>query len=279
MTDRHPPWPFWVVGTAKYDIADLAQSPYRLLMAANKTETTRKLVSKALRAAVRSTSAVGAKAAEYAAKTASDLTRRFEPPSRDNWYPCAASRCEAVSDAILNDKRGTSERVVHVAAGKLGAFGVPAAIFSTAALIGTASTGTAIGSLSGAAFTSAALAWVGGSVALGGVILGVAAAAGGIGAVIGAGWVAKKYVFGKKRTKADLDERERRTLMLVLRLRSHFGTRSGLAASSSQSRPGRFTMMRLSPFAMICWNTGSPPQAGRTWSASGCTKRLTDSKP
>src|SRR5690606_4048469 len=139
-----------------------------------------------------------AKGAAYVRGKAEEIRRRHAPLSEQNFYGIAADSCEAVSDAILNDKPGTSERLVRVAAGKLGFAGLPAAIFSTAALLGTASTGTAIGSLSGAAFTSAALAWIGGSVAVGGVIIGVATVAGGIGAAVGAGWAAKKYFFGQK---------------------------------------------------------------------------------
>lgn len=159
-------------------------------------------------------------AAGYLGDKVQDAQRRRGPPSEQDWYLAAATSCEGVSDAILRDKSGTSERVVRAAAGKLGAIGVPAAIFSVAALIGTASTGTAIGSLSGAAFTSAALAWIGSSVAVGGIIVGVAAVAGGIGAAVGASWVARKALYGKKRDKAELVEQERRIVdaCLVLAL-------------------------------------------------------------
>lgn len=177
-----------------------------------------KTAMKALRIATGLTYTGTRQAAEYAGTKVSDWKRRFESPSEDNWYLYAADSCEGVCDAILNNKAGTSERIVRTAAGKLGMIGVPAAIFSTATLIGTASTGTAIGSLSGAAFTSAALAWVGGSVVLGSVIVGVAAVAGGIGAVFGVGRLAKTYVFGKLRMKADLDEQERRIVDASLAL-------------------------------------------------------------
>lgn len=48
-----------------------------------------------------------------------------------------------------------------------------AALLGAAATFGTASTGTAIGALSGAASMSAALAWIGGSVVGGAVIMGM----------------------------------------------------------------------------------------------------------
>ena len=153
---------------------------------------------------------IGAEAKDFMAEKVAAGRRSLGTLSSENWYTQAAESCESVGDALLRPKKGTSQRIVSVAAGKLGMIGVPAAIFSTAAMLGTASTGTAIGTLSGAAFTSAALAWVGGSVAVGAVILTVAGIAGGVGAAIGAGWVGKKYLFGKKRHRSDLDDRERR---------------------------------------------------------------------
>lgn len=138
-----------------------------------------------------------------------------------NWYIKAAISCENTVDAMLNQKRGTSERVVKAMATKFGAAGATAGIFSIASLLGTASTGTAISSLSGAAFQSAALAWIGGSVATGGlVVLGVAAV-GGIAAYFGARHGLAKFI-GKKRNKAMLDEQERRVVETCLFLATSF---------------------------------------------------------
>jgi hypothetical protein len=161
---------------------------------------------------------VGTKAKRFAAEKVADGRRLLAPLSSENWYTQAAASCEAAGDALLREKKGATQRIVSVAAGKLGVIGVPAVIFSTAALLGTASTGTAIGSLTGAAFTSAALAWVGGSVVIGTVILTVAGIAGGVGAAIGAGWVGKKYLFGNRRRRSELDDRERRILEACLAL-------------------------------------------------------------
>lgn len=147
-----------------------------------------------------------------------DLVQNLEPVTDNNWYGRAAESCEQVSDAILREKSGISGRIVKGIAGKLGFVGTTAGMFSVASLLGTASTGTAIGSLSGIAFKSAALAWIGGSVAIGSIILGVAATAGGIGALAGAGWVSKRYLWGKKRQKSELDVQEQRVLDTCLAL-------------------------------------------------------------
>lgn len=135
-----------------------------------------------------------------------------------SWNGHAARACEELGDAVLMDKPGTGQKIVKFTAAKLGFAGAPAALLATASLLGTASTGTAIGSLSGAAFTSAALAWIGGSVAMGSIILGVATVAGGMGAALGAGYTAKKLIFGKKREQTELSEQEKRILDASLAL-------------------------------------------------------------
>lgn len=175
-------------------------------------------IGRAVRESRRMLGAEGRRAGAYAAKKVSEIERARAPLSRDNWYHRAATACEAVGDAILNSKPGTSQRVVKVAAGKLGMIGVPAALMTVASVLGTASTGTAIGTLSGAAFNSAALAWVGGSMAVGGLIVAIAGVAGGLGALLGAGWVGQKYLFGRKRKETDLNGQERRILEASLAL-------------------------------------------------------------
>ncbi len=148
--------------------------------------------------------------------------KKYEPLSADNWFLKAAIACERASDAVLREEKGASTRVAKGVAGKLGAVGTSVGIFSIASILGTASTGTAIGSLSGAAFTSAALAWVGGSVFMGSIILGIATIAGGVGAVVGAGWASKKYLFGKRRNKTELEEQEQKLIDACLSLAAAF---------------------------------------------------------
>lgn len=151
-----------------------------------------------------------------------NYSSKCEPLSDVNWFAKAAAACEDASDAVLREEKGASSKVAKGVAGKLGAAGTSVGIFSIASLLGTASTGTAIGSLSGAAFTSAALAWVGGSVFMGSIILGVATIAGGIGAVLGAGWVYKNYLYGKKRDKSELEQKEQNIIDACLSLAMAF---------------------------------------------------------
>lgn len=148
------------------------------------------------------------------ANTKSDL----EPLSDENWYKRSAEACEDVRDSLLREESGFSKRAVKGIAGKLGFAGTGAGIFSLASLLGTAGTGTAIGSLSGAAFTSSALAWVGGSVIAGTAIVGAASIAGGIGAVLGVGWLKRKYISGETREKSVLEIQEQRVLDVCLSL-------------------------------------------------------------
>lgn len=151
---------------------------------------------------------------EKIANTKSDL----EPLSNENWYKRSAEACEDVRDSLLREESGFSKRVVKGIAGKLGFAGTGAGIFSLASLLGTAGTGTAIGSLSGAAFTSSALAWVGGSMIVGTAIVGAASIAGGVGAVLGVGWLKRKYISGETREKSELEIQEQRVLDVCLSL-------------------------------------------------------------
>ena len=163
---------------------------------------------------------------DYFKEKASEGIRRLkklqEPPSDANWYERSASACEDVVDSMLGEISGTSSKITKALAGKLGFAGTSVGIFSIASLLGTASTGTAIGTLSGAAFTSASLAWLGGSVMMGSVIIGVASIAGGIGAVLGAGWVFRKYVFGPKKEKSELLIKEQNIIDVCLSLATAF---------------------------------------------------------
>lgn len=143
---------------------------------------------------------------QFVRQRLSNPWKKPEPLTEENWYSQAASACEAVSDAILIENKGSSARLVKTVTGKLGVAGATAGMFSIASLFGAASTGTAIGSLSGAAFHSAALAWLGGSVAVGATIVGGIGVATAIGAVFGV----QKYFVGRKRKKDSLDEQERR---------------------------------------------------------------------
>ncbi|MEZ5482343.1 MAG: hypothetical protein R3E73_09235 [Porticoccaceae bacterium] len=116
---------------------------------------------------------------------------------------------EELQDAITRKESGTAARRTTQLAAKVGAGTATSSVMmGLAGLFGSASTGTAIGTLSGAAFTSSALAWIGGTVATGGAIVSGAGIAVGVGSFFGAKWAWQKYLSGKPREDSDLTEEE-----------------------------------------------------------------------
>jgi uncharacterized protein YcfJ len=82
-----------------------------------------------------------------------------------------------------------------------GAFGL--------ASLGTASTGTAIGTLSGGALTNASLAWIGGSIFTGTIVV--------IGGAVASGYIATKLYNGKMR-QGDIQDNEKEIISTCLYL-------------------------------------------------------------
>lgn len=116
-------------------------------------------------------------------------------------------------DSVMRHKRGTALEIAAQVATKVGTtVAFSGALLGAAAMFGTASTGTAIGTLSGAAFTNAALAWIGGSVAFGAAIMGVGAIAVGVPAVITTKWAIRKHVSAPPRKEENLTNDEARYL-------------------------------------------------------------------
>lgn len=126
--------------------------------------------------------------------------KEYGPITDENWNLRAAKTCEIIADTLLNKRDGFTEQATSLVARKVGFLGLPAAVFSFAGIFGTASTGTAIGTLSGAALNSATLAWIGGSVLTGGVVL---AGVGVVGAAYGP--KAYRYARGKFQSEASID--------------------------------------------------------------------------
>lgn len=149
----------------------------------------------------------GEAAFDYSVDQAHRLKLRKSSFSQEKFYEKASLLLQETIDALLNQKQGTSSRVVRGLAAAFGSASATAGVFGIASLLGTASTGTAIASLSGAAFNSAALAWIGGSVATGAWIVASLAVVGAIG-----GRFAMRRVLGKKRKQKNLDEQERRVI-------------------------------------------------------------------
>jgi hypothetical protein len=118
---------------------------------------------------------------------------------------------ELLQESFLWLKKGQAAKITTQLSAKLLTTSATSWILlSTAALFGTASTGTAISSLSGVAFTNAALAWWGGSVAAGAAIVGSASATVGLAmtVIVGYGW--RRFISGSGRKEKTLTEIEAR---------------------------------------------------------------------
>lgn len=173
-----------------------------------------------------SITAKGTKSAAGAGQRYIDKQRTLiAEPSATNFYKKAAMTCEATVDALLNQKDGTAERIVRGLAAKLGAAGATVGIFSIASIFGTASTGTAISSLSGAAFNSAALKWIGGSMAVGGPIVALVGLIGGGLAYFFTRMFLRKFT-GKKRNAKQLDDQESNVINTLMLLAASFRQQS-----------------------------------------------------
>jgi len=168
----------------------------------------------------------GSAVKDHAVAKFAEFELRHSDYTKENFFEKGATALEDLVDALLIEKRGASARIVKALSVKLAAAGTTAGLFSIASILGTASTGTAISSLSGAAFNSAALAWIGGSVATGGWIVLGAAAAGGVVAYFGSRTVISKWT-GKRRKKKSLDPQEKRFVETCLMLATAFRERAG----------------------------------------------------
>ena len=122
--------------------------------------------------------------------------------------------CEFAARELAEARKAATGAGAGLAAGASVAFMAPTAAMWVATTFGTASTGTAISTLSGAAATNAALAWLGGgSVAAsgGGMVAGKAllALAGPVGwTIAGATLLSSIIVFSTKKTKLNKQKNE-----------------------------------------------------------------------
>lgn len=124
----------------------------------------------------------------------------------------------AAISQVSSRRARRARRVAQIATGKITGAATIGGMLMFISAFGSASTGTAIGALSGAAATSAQMYWIGS-------IFGVGAVAGAIilpviGAVLGliAVFVISRAVFGRPRKPAKMQEFEVRALFASLRL-------------------------------------------------------------
>ena len=114
---------------------------------------------------------------------------------------------EDVCTSILQSKRNISQDILI---GKLSFVGTTVGVSSLVSAIGTAGTGTAIATLSGAASTNAILAWIGGSVLVGSTIL--------TGGAIAAALTTVYIWNGKERKYDELDQFEKEIITASIKL-------------------------------------------------------------
>ncbi len=134
------------------------------------------------------------------------------------WFENTADDLTDIFAAIMHIKPSHANRVVNAVVAKLGGVGTAAGVYGVASLVGTAGTGTAISTLSGAALNSATLAWLGGSVFTGTIVLfGIAA--------IG-GWSVMRLWTGKPRKYEELTEKEQNIANACVNLSKAFKEQS-----------------------------------------------------
>ena len=142
-----------------------------------------------------------------------DLLKRNEEDPLLAESQSTISSLDGIVAAITQTNSKLQSRLTSAFATKLGALGVSGSAMGLLSL-GTASTGTAIGALSGAAATTAKLFWVG-SLVGGGVAAG-AAVLGGL-SIVGGYFIARKvrqYLMGAARGEGELAEEEKRIVSI-----------------------------------------------------------------
>lgn len=118
--------------------------------------------------------------------------------------------CNDILKSIVTTIYQTKDTSIfqNLVVSKVAGVGTTAGAFGLASLVGTASTGTAIGTLSGGALTNATLAWIGGSVFTGTIVLAGGALAG--------GYIATKLYNGKMRDANDIYDYEKEIINACL---------------------------------------------------------------
>lgn len=144
---------------------------------------------------------------EVASNEFDKFQSRNAPLGEENFYVQAIQHCDSIFESILQRDNGISSKIRQAGIGALGSSASAAGLFSLASL-GTASTGAAIGGLSGAALNSASLFWIGGSVATGGALV----VGAGLATAYGSRHYVAKKLYGKPRTFDSLTAEEFRVV-------------------------------------------------------------------
>lgn len=155
---------------------------------------------------------IGKKVETVYGSTRSFIKPYFLPETPDQLLRNAKSELAYTSACIMQISSDDAEKVAaqfgKVVTSKIAGVAATGALLSLVSTFGTAGTGTAIASLSGAASSSATLAWVGGL--LGGGMATGAVLTGGVGLIVGLG--AYKALSSERRDFESLEEIEQRVL-------------------------------------------------------------------
>lgn len=171
---------------------------------------------------------------------AKDNATRFgwNQKPKANSLPHLEDTLNAVVAAIRQDSEKRTRIFVNTVISKTTGVAAVTGIATLISAFGAASTGAAIGGLTGAAATTAQLYWVGSLIGLGTAAGGVMLAGTGIGIGVGGGLIAKRWLFGKSRPEDDLQEHEKAILVacitLIRAIRQQI--ESGVPTSSAEMR-------------------------------------------
>lgn len=153
---------------------------------------------------------IGGACEELYGKSRRVIKPYFSPETAEELLQNTRKELAYISACIMQISPGEAEKIAtqfgSVVASKIAGIAASGTLLTLVSTFGTAGTGTAIASLSGAASASATLAWVGGL--LGGGMATGAVLTGGVGIVVGLG--AYKALSSTRRDFDDLDEVEQR---------------------------------------------------------------------
>ncbi len=175
----------------------------------------------------------------------------------------------AMVAAIRQDSEKRTRIFVNAVVSKTTGIAAVTGISTLISAFGAASTGAAIGSLTGAAATTAQLYWLGSIIGLGTAAGGVLLAGTGIGASVGGSLLAKRWLFGKSRPEDELQDHEKAILVasitLIKAIRQQI--ESGVSTTNAEMRLiAEHALIPLANQINQYWNQASLDEEG----ISGC---------
>lgn len=191
-----------------------------------------------------------------------------EKPKANSLQHLEATLNAAVA-AIRQDSEKRTRIFVNAVISKSTGIAAATGIAALISAFGVASTGAAIGSLTGAAATTAQLYWVGSIIGLGTAAGGVMLAGTGIGIGIGGGLLAKRWLFGKARPEGELQDHEKAILVASITLIKAIREQIESGASTTHAEMRLIAEHALIPLANQInqyWDQASLDEEG----VSGC---------